>query len=537
VSDNISNDLRVYDVSNPVTPVWKNTQGTSTGNSPTSIAVSGNYVYVVDQGSYDLRVINLVCGSSTLSINSTTGAITTVTSLWQESGNNISNSNNGGNVGISGKVGIGTTAPANTLDVSGATAIGTYAGSNTAPANGLIVSGNEGIGTATTVNKLDINGATAIGTYAGVNIAPANGIIVSGNEGIGTATTVNKLDIKGASAIGSYAGLNTAPTNGLIVSGNVGIGTASPAVSATLDITSTTQGFLPPRMTTLQRNNIATPATGLCVYTTDNNCLNFYNGTTWQLICNTDNSRTFNYTGSVQTFIVPAGVTSINIDIQGAQGGWGGYINQFINNGGFGGRVQGTITVSAGQAYYIFVGGAGIDGNVSYGGPGGFNGGGKGGTYTWDFGGGGGGASDIRFGGMALTNRIAVAGGGGGGSDEGSLSNLNYERGGPGGATTSALGAGYMNNVQGNLTYCGQGATTSAGGAGATGTGGAGALGIGENANAQISGGGGGAGYYGGGCGLDAGGGGGSNYTGGLTTAIDNEGGYRSGAGVIIISW
>jgi hypothetical protein len=53
------------------------------------------------------------------------------------------------------------------------------------------------------------------------------------------------------------------------VLGNIGIGTTAPAASAKLDVTSTTQGFLPPRMTNAQRLAIATPAVGLCVYCTD----------------------------------------------------------------------------------------------------------------------------------------------------------------------------------------------------------------------------------------------------------------------------
>lgn len=50
---------------------------------------------------------------------------------------------------------------------------------------------------------------------------------------------------------------------------NVGIGTAAPATSAQLDITSTTKGFLPPRMTAAQRAAIASPTEGLLVFQTD----------------------------------------------------------------------------------------------------------------------------------------------------------------------------------------------------------------------------------------------------------------------------
>ena len=67
-------------------------------------------------------------------------------------------------------------------------------------------------------------------------------------------------------------------------SAQVGIGTAAPDASAALDITSTTSGLLPPRMTKVQRDAIATPAAGLIMYCTDcgaNGELQFYNGTTW----------------------------------------------------------------------------------------------------------------------------------------------------------------------------------------------------------------------------------------------------------------
>jgi len=51
--------------------------------------------------------------------------------------------------------------------------------------------------------------------------------------------------------------------------------------SAVVDITSTTKGFLPPRMTTTQKNAIATPAAGLVVYDSTTNKLCCYNGSTW----------------------------------------------------------------------------------------------------------------------------------------------------------------------------------------------------------------------------------------------------------------
>ena len=60
----------------------------------------------------------------------------------------------------------------------------------------------------------------------------------------------------------------------------VGIGTSSPAGSSQLDVSSTTKGLLPPRMTTSQRNLISSPATGLQIYNTDNRAIETYTGTT-----------------------------------------------------------------------------------------------------------------------------------------------------------------------------------------------------------------------------------------------------------------
>ena len=71
----------------------------------------------------------------------------------------------------------------------------------------------------------------------------------------------------------------------LTVIGNaqIGIGTITPNSSSVLDITSTTKGLLTPRMTTVQRNAITTPADGLMVYDTDLKVFYYYStGTaTW----------------------------------------------------------------------------------------------------------------------------------------------------------------------------------------------------------------------------------------------------------------
>ncbi|MDO1500835.1 hypothetical protein Q2T40_11910 [Winogradskyella maritima] len=69
----------------------------------------------------------------------------------------------------------------------------------------------------------------------------------------------------------------------------VGIGTTTPDNSAVLDIHSETQGLLTPRLTTLQRESILNPATGLLVFDTDFGVFFNFNGTEWvQLVATND---------------------------------------------------------------------------------------------------------------------------------------------------------------------------------------------------------------------------------------------------------
>jgi uncharacterized protein (TIGR02145 family) len=65
---------------------------------------------------------------------------------------------------------------------------------------------------------------------------------------------------------------------------SVGIGTNTPNASAQLDVSSTSKGFLPPRMTYVQRSTILSPAAGLMIYCTDCGLKGEwqgYNGSEW----------------------------------------------------------------------------------------------------------------------------------------------------------------------------------------------------------------------------------------------------------------
>jgi hypothetical protein len=65
------------------------------------------------------------------------------------------------------------------------------------------------------------------------------------------------------------------------IDSDMGAGAPQANASAVLDVKSTTKGFLPPRMTTTEKNAIATPAAGLMIYDTTLNRPCFYNGTSW----------------------------------------------------------------------------------------------------------------------------------------------------------------------------------------------------------------------------------------------------------------
>ncbi len=235
-------------------------------------------------------------------------------------------------------------------------------------------------------------------------------------------------------------------------------------------------------------------------------------------------TKTFQYTGSHQTWAVPTGITEIQVRLYGAAGG----------RGGAGGSVTATVRNLPSQIF-IFVGGRGIEGaNVA----GGFNGGGATAGARGNEGSGGG-ASDIRFG-LSLNERVVVAGGGGGsggfaGAMGGAGGGLVGEWGGSGQA---GGGQGGSQTGGGNPGYSNGG---SAGTAGSFGQGGRGGF------SYNAGGGGGGGGWYGGGgggadddscCSDGGGGGGGSSYASAQHTLnVQHQTGVNSGDGRIEISY
>jgi len=140
------------------------------------------------------------------------------------------------------------------------------------------------------------NGSTSATTALLVQNSASTQLLKIGNGGLadfgagagGGGTGVNSGTFRGSyfnSYGDGYTIFETSNSNGnAYFYQNVSIGSgATPVASAKLELVSTTKGFLPPRMTTAQKNAIVSPAAGLMVYDTDLNKLAVFT-TAWETI-------------------------------------------------------------------------------------------------------------------------------------------------------------------------------------------------------------------------------------------------------------
>jgi hypothetical protein len=173
----------------------------------------------------------------------------------------------------SGKVGIGQTTPTAKLDILAQGALSTDLAlrvrnsANTTDLFNVQGNGITNVSTLTASNQINIS--QPAGLYY-----PTIAFTANGSQSCGTIEGYNSgLYIRNT----AYLNLNS-PS---VYVGGYGTGVAS----AVFTITSTTKGFLPPRMTNAQRLLIATPAAGLMVYCTDVvEGLYIYKSTGWTFV-------------------------------------------------------------------------------------------------------------------------------------------------------------------------------------------------------------------------------------------------------------
>ncbi len=294
---------------------------------------------------------------------------------------------------------------------------------------------------------------------------------------------------------------------------------------------------------------LGTSASGANIAFTPTTTTTYYAGS----FSTTIGGQTFNFSGAIQNFTVPAGITSLTIITRGAQGGgstqWG------ATAGGNGAIIQGNFTVTPGQVLRVLVGGQGATAqNV---------GGGGGGSFVWDNatnalfsaagGGGGAGTNWINSTGIIgvsavtgtnATNGLTVTNGAGTAGNGGTIPSgyTYYASGGAGWLTNGNNGttAGCtFNSTGGTRPLLGGMGGIGGGNAGTAANGGFGGGG-GGNARCGAVGGGGGGGYSGGGAGAEnstndfPAGGGGASYNIG-TSQINTVG--NTGNGVVTFSW
>lgn len=238
------------------------------------------------------------------------------------------------------------------------------------------------------------------------------------------------------------------------------------------------------------------------------------------------------------TFTVPQGVTAVDIDLFGAEGGSAaGYVDPNPPNtgarGGLGGETRATLPVTPGQSLRITLGAAGTPGSSrrgEYARQGGYgHGSGGGGAHG---GGGSGGGGPLLRGGDG-GRPTAESGGDGGGPEGSGIGGTGGTQSAPGtGVRTSPLGA-----PGGNASDTDQNTGLPNPGSGGSG---------GNGARGGNGGGGGGGGYFGGGGGSGggnpgnlyaAGGGGGSSFAAPSATAVALLAGVRHGDGKAVVSF
>jgi len=154
----------------------------------------------------------------------------------------------------------------------------------------------------------------------------------------------------------------------------ISTGSDTPDASSMLEVESSTKGFLPPRMTTAERDAIGSPAVGLVIYNTTTNCLNYRNTNDWLEVCG-------NLPGAIAalscgtathngTLTSGYGASSVSSVVSYTGGNGGTYDGQTLNSTGVTGLTAtltaGTLASGGGSLTYTIEGTPGSIGTASF---------------------------------------------------------------------------------------------------------------------------------------------------------------------------
>lgn len=126
------------------------------------------------------------------------------------------------------------------------------------------------------------DGNIFIGDTVNTSIGVSDNSILIGYNASSAESLTNAIAIGYSSSVTASNSFVLGGTGANQVS--VGVGTTAPDQKALLDLTSTTRGFLPPRMTSTQRDAISSPPSGLVIYNTTTGKLNVHGASAWEAV-------------------------------------------------------------------------------------------------------------------------------------------------------------------------------------------------------------------------------------------------------------
>lgn len=292
-------------IGSATTPTWQETL-TESSNLTSNVAITSNNAV-----SYSKVLSNAASGNTTITMS---GAFGFLFRTLDTSSNVLSNlfggknnfslfigNNTGAIDGLYGSIGSldltsqnAANTEFNSIRISrvGINSIwfshetGNYFFPRTTPTIGQVLTATNGLGQLGWVNPAGGGGNQDLASVLGEGFI--NGGIAIQASGI-SETLFNNSNGDPILSVGADDELFLSDETGVrtlsVFNNSVGIGIDNADNSAILDLTSTTKGFLIPRMTQAQKNAIVTPATGLFVYQTDNtDGFYYYDGSTWNFL-------------------------------------------------------------------------------------------------------------------------------------------------------------------------------------------------------------------------------------------------------------
>jgi uncharacterized protein (TIGR02145 family) len=254
-------------------PLYSNTTGSNNN------AIGDETLFYNTTGNHNIGIgsqagLTISTGSQNTMIGAqadvASGALTNATALGFGAKVATSNTIQLGNTNVTNVKTSGTvTAAGFTSTVATGTA--PLVVTSTTPVANLSIGGNA----ATVTTNANLTGpVTSVGNATTIT----DGAITTASIADGAITNAKVTDVAASKITGTFT---SATVNGKVI---VGASSAASS-SAVLEASSTTQGFLPPRMTEAQRNAISSAVAGLVVWCSDcgsNGELQVHNGTTWK---------------------------------------------------------------------------------------------------------------------------------------------------------------------------------------------------------------------------------------------------------------